>query len=86
MYSIVNASKVYFSVLTCKRIFGYKAEEAENVIYVNWLSLLWNACAKALELYQPATKSWLQVREITPLNIIPAYLDFNWKRGLMYQP
>ncbi|XP_026328243.1 dipeptidyl peptidase 3 isoform X2 [Hyposmocoma kahamanoa] len=42
------------------KIFGYKAEEAENVIYVNWLSLLWNACAKALELYQPATKTWLQ--------------------------
>ncbi|CAH0727876.1 unnamed protein product, partial [Brenthis ino] len=42
------------------KIFGYEGEEAQNVIYVNWLSLLWNGAAKATEMYQPANKTWLQ--------------------------
>lgn len=46
---------------TIYRIFGYEGEEAENVTYVNWLSLLWNGAAKATEMYQPSTKTWLQV-------------------------
>ncbi|KAF4526593.1 hypothetical protein B566_EDAN006408 [Ephemera danica] len=42
------------------KIFGHEGEEAEDVIYVNWLSLLWNGAAKTLEMYQPETKAWLQ--------------------------
>ncbi|XP_032511011.2 dipeptidyl peptidase 3 [Danaus plexippus] len=42
------------------KIFGYEGQEAEDVMYVNWLSLLWNGAAKATEMYQPATKTWLQ--------------------------
>ncbi|CAG9785198.1 unnamed protein product [Diatraea saccharalis] len=42
------------------KIFGYEGQEAEDVMYVNWLSLLWNGAAKATEMYQPSTKSWLQ--------------------------
>uniref|UniRef100_A0A1E1W925 Dipeptidyl peptidase 3 n=1 Tax=Pectinophora gossypiella TaxID=13191 RepID=A0A1E1W925_PECGO len=42
------------------KIFGYEGEEAQNVVYVNWLSLLWNGCAKATEMYQPSTQTWLQ--------------------------
>ncbi|XP_068630188.1 dipeptidyl peptidase 3 isoform X2 [Battus philenor] len=42
------------------KIFGYEGQEAEDVIYVNWLSLLWNGAAKATEMYQPSTKTWLQ--------------------------
>ncbi|XP_054717217.1 dipeptidyl peptidase 3-like [Uloborus diversus] len=41
------------------RIFGHTGEEAETVTYVNWLS----ACRsgiESLQLYEPATKSWLQ--------------------------
>ncbi|XP_031846623.1 dipeptidyl peptidase 3 isoform X2 [Nomia melanderi] len=41
-------------------IFGHEGSKADDVIYVNWLSLLWNGCAKALEMYQPSTKKWLQ--------------------------
>lgn len=41
-------------------IFGYENSEADDIIYVNWLSLLWTGCAKALEMYQPSTKKWLQ--------------------------
>ena len=50
-------------VLYCCRIFGFSGSEAEDVIYVNWLSLLWNASCKALEMYQPLTKTWLQVNK-----------------------
>ncbi|KAI4495573.1 hypothetical protein M0802_008585 [Mischocyttarus mexicanus] len=42
------------------RIFQCPADIIDDVIYVNWLSLLWNGCAKALEMYDPSTKKWLQ--------------------------
>ncbi|XP_053603140.1 dipeptidyl peptidase 3 isoform X2 [Plodia interpunctella] len=42
------------------QIFGHSGEEAEDVVYVNWLSLLWNGAAKATEMYQPSTQTWLQ--------------------------
>lgn len=42
------------------RIFGYEGDVADDIIYVNWLSLLWNGCAKALETYEPSTNKWLQ--------------------------
>ncbi|XP_041976229.1 dipeptidyl peptidase 3 isoform X2 [Aricia agestis] len=42
------------------KIFGYEGKEAEDVMYVNWLSLLWNGAAKATEMYQPSTQTWLQ--------------------------
>ncbi|KAK0181984.1 hypothetical protein PV327_000159 [Microctonus hyperodae] len=42
------------------KIFGYEGTDADEIIYVNWLSLLWNGAAKALEMYQPETKKWLQ--------------------------
>ncbi|XP_012231066.1 dipeptidyl peptidase 3 isoform X2 [Linepithema humile] len=41
-------------------IFAHREQQADNIIYVNWLSLLWSGFAKALEMYQPATKTWLQ--------------------------
>lgn len=42
------------------KIFGHEGQTAEDVTYVNWLSLLWNGAAKATEMYQPSTKTWLQ--------------------------
>lgn len=42
------------------KIFGHDGPEADDVNYVNWLSLLWNGCARALEMYQPSIKKWLQ--------------------------
>lgn len=42
------------------KIFGYEGQVAEDIIYVNWLSLLWNGFAKAFEMYQPATQTWSQ--------------------------
>ncbi|XP_077293457.1 dipeptidyl peptidase 3 isoform X2 [Arctopsyche grandis] len=42
------------------KIFGYEGQIADDIIYANWLSLMWNGAAKATEMYQPATKAWLQ--------------------------
>ncbi|XP_011867570.1 PREDICTED: dipeptidyl peptidase 3 [Vollenhovia emeryi] len=41
-------------------IFGHEGQVAEDIIYVNWLSLLWSGFAKAFEMYQPATQTWSQ--------------------------
>jgi hypothetical protein len=45
----------------CSSIFGLEGQEAEDITYVNWLALLYQAVGKALEMYQPSTKVWLQV-------------------------
>lgn len=42
------------------KIFGAEGEDAENVLYINWLNMLWCGAAKALEMYSPASKTWLQ--------------------------
>lgn len=43
------------------RVFGYEGKVADDIIYANWLSLIWNGAAKATEMYQPDAKAWLQV-------------------------
>ncbi|KAL1110164.1 hypothetical protein AAG570_008241 [Ranatra chinensis] len=42
------------------RIFGHVEKQAEDIVYVNWLNLLWSGTGKALEMYDPETKTWLQ--------------------------
>ncbi|XP_011696833.1 PREDICTED: dipeptidyl peptidase 3 isoform X2 [Wasmannia auropunctata] len=41
-------------------IFGHEGQVAEDIVYVNWLSLLWSGFAKAFEMYQPSTRTWSQ--------------------------
>ncbi|KAL1460808.1 hypothetical protein WDU94_012751 [Cyamophila willieti] len=41
------------------KVFGFEGEEAETIMYVNWLTMCY-AGLKALEMYQPNTSKWLQ--------------------------
>lgn len=43
------------------RVFGHTDEqEIDNIIYVNWLLLVWGGAGVAMELYNPTQKAWLQ--------------------------
>ncbi|CAG9826527.1 unnamed protein product [Diabrotica balteata] len=41
------------------RIFGHEGQQAEEITYVNWLSLVWAGAGKGLELWEPG-RGWLQ--------------------------
>ncbi|KAG5898542.1 hypothetical protein JTB14_012441 [Gonioctena quinquepunctata] len=41
------------------KIFGHEGEQADEVTYVNWLSLVWAGAGKGLELWEPG-RGWLQ--------------------------
>ncbi|XP_019868430.1 dipeptidyl peptidase 3 isoform X2 [Aethina tumida] len=41
------------------KIFGHEGEQAEDVIYANWLSLVYAGAGRAMELYEPG-RGWLQ--------------------------
>lgn len=41
-------------------IFGHEGEVAEEVVYVNWLTMV-RAGLLGLEFYTPESKSWRQV-------------------------
>lgn len=41
-------------------IFGHEGEDAADVVYVNWLSMV-RAGLLGLEFYTPESKSWRQV-------------------------
>ena len=44
------------------RIFGHIGEEADDIIYINWLNMV-RAGLLALEFYSPDTSSWRQVSD-----------------------
>lgn len=42
-------------------IFGHTdPQEMDNVLYVNWLLLIWGGMGVSMELYNPVNKQWLQ--------------------------
>lgn len=57
------------------KIFGFDGKEAEDVMYVNWLSLLYQAVGKCLEMYQPSTNTWLQAHSQARYVILRVLLE-----------
>lgn len=53
-------------VCVCSSIFGHDGQDAEDVVYVNWLSMV-RAGLLGLEFYTPESKSWRQVLSPTDL-------------------
>lgn len=45
-------------------IFGHEGEDAADVVYVNWLSMV-RAGLLGLEFYTPESKSWRQVTRLS---------------------
>lgn len=41
------------------KIFGHEGEEAEHIVYVNWLSLVYAGAGRGLEMWAPG-RGWLQ--------------------------
>lgn len=44
----------------CFRIFGHHGNDADDIIYINWLNMV-RAGLLALEFYSPDTHTWGQV-------------------------
>lgn len=51
---------VFTSMCFCASIFGHEGQDADDVVYINWLSMV-RAGLLGLEFYTPESKSWRQV-------------------------
>lgn len=61
-----------------KEVFGYEGTEAEDVIYVNWLSMIYAGAAKALEMYQPSADGqgqWMQAHSQARFSILRVLIE-----------
>lgn len=57
------------------KIFGHEGDKAQDIIYVNWLSLLLNGSTRAMEFYNPKTQSWMQAHSQARYVILQVLLE-----------
>jgi dipeptidyl-peptidase-3 len=56
-------------------VFGFDGEVADNILYANWLSMVFAGSAKALEMYQPSTKQWMQAHSQARFAILQVLIE-----------
>ena len=66
LYQLLSLASHLFSNINYYSVFGHSGQEAQDIIYINWLSMA-RAGLLALEFYSPDTKSWRQVCTYNPL-------------------
>lgn len=60
LFGMLQYIRIQRYYLVCYSIFGYSGQDADDVIYINWLNMA-RAGLLSLEFYSPDTKSWRQV-------------------------
>lgn len=57
------------------KVFGHTDETIKDVVYVNWLQLIYSGACVALEYYNPAQKTWLQAHAQARFVIMRALVE-----------
>ena len=64
----------YVRMVDVNRVFGHEGNQADDIIYINWLNMA-RAGLLALEFYTPENAKWRQVQTTARSNMYIYYLE-----------